>query len=298
MTFAAPLFLLAALAGLIPVLVHLIHRRRAKEVRFSTLRFLRLSVQKTRRRKYIEDLSLLALRAGVLILIALGLARPAVSNFGSLWGGSRTAAIAVVLDNSASMAVIDSGRPRLETARQAAEQVLSRLRQGDQVALLPTSGPPGPELGRLFRTHETVHQALDACRPSAERADLAAKIQQARDLLAGSDASRKEIYVLTDNQTLSWEGLKEPAPDDDPKKAREPPQAPVVLVNVAGDPAPNVALQGVSLSTRPRSRAQRSRPTSRCRIPRAFRSRSTWSCKSTACARPSALISTCRRAVR
>ena len=99
------------------------------------------------------------------------------------------------------MAVTDAGRPRFETARQAAEQVLARLRDGDQVALLPTGGPPGPELGRLFRTHETVRQALDQCRPSYERADLAAKLQQARDLLAQADAPAKEIYVFTDNQS-------------------------------------------------------------------------------------------------
>ena len=76
MTFAAPLFLLAALAGLIPVLVHLIHRQKAREVRFSTLRFLRISVQRTRRRKYVEDLSLLAVRVAVLLLIAAGAGAP------------------------------------------------------------------------------------------------------------------------------------------------------------------------------------------------------------------------------
>lgn len=247
MTFAAPLFLLAALAGLIPVFVHLIHRQKARVVHYSTLRFLRISVQRTRRRKYIEDMSLLAVRVAVLLLIAVGLARPALSSLATLWGGGRTAAIAIVLDNSASMAVVDGGRPRFETARQAAEQVLTRLREGDQVALLPTGGPPGPELGRLFRTHETVRQALDQCRPSYERADLAARLQQARDLLAQADAPSKEIYVLTDNQSLSWEGLKEPAQEDDPKQAKRP--APVVIVNVDREPAPNVALQTVSLSS-------------------------------------------------
>ena len=249
MTFAAPLFLLAALAGMIPVFVHLIHRQKARVVHFSTLRFLQISVQRTRRRKYIEDMSLLAVRVAVLLLIALGLARPALSSLATLWGGGRSAAIAIVLDNSASMAVVDAGRPRFETARQAAEQVLARLRVGDQVALLPTGGPPGPELGRLFRTHETVQQALDQCRPSYERADLAAKLQQARDLLAQADAPSKEIYVLTDDQSLSWEGLKEPAQEDDPKQAKRPAPAPVVIVNVDREPAPNVALQTVSLSS-------------------------------------------------
>ena len=249
MTFAAPLFLLAALAGLIPVFVHLIHSQKARLVHYSTLRFLRISVQRTRRRNYIEDVSLLAVRVAVLLLIALGLARPALSSLAALWGGGRTAAIAIVLDNSASMAVVDGGRPRFETARQAAEQVLARLREGDQVALLPTGGPPGPELGRLFRTHETVQQALDQCRPSYERADLAARLQQARDLLAQADAPSKEIYVLTDDQSLSWEGLKEPTQDDDPKQAKRPAPAPVVIVNVDREPAPNVALQTVSLSS-------------------------------------------------
>jgi hypothetical protein len=248
MTFAVPLFLLGALAGLIPVLVHLIHRQKAREVQFSTLRFLRVSVQRTRRRRYVEDLSLLALRVAVLLLIALGLARPAISRLAGLWGGGQTRAVAIILDNSASMALLDSGRPRFDTARQAAEQVLTGLRQGDQVALLPTGGPPGPELGRLVRTHETVRQALDQCRPSFERADLAAKLQHARELLDTAETPRKEIYVFTDNQRLSWEGLKEPTDSDESKQAKRHEGPPVVLVSVDRDPAPNVALQSLALS--------------------------------------------------
>ncbi|MGC8641827.1 MAG: vWA domain-containing protein [Isosphaeraceae bacterium] len=248
MTFAAPLFLLAALAGLVPVLVHLIHRQKAREIRFSTLRFLRISVQKTRRRKYVEDVSLLTVRVAVLLLLALGLARPAISSLAGLWGRGQTRAIAIVLDNSASMAVTDNGKPRFETAREGAEQVLARLRQGDQVALLPTGGAYGPELGQLFRTHETVRQALDQCRPSFERADLAAKLQQARDLLAAAQTPNKEIYVFSDNQKLSWEGLKDPAENADADKTKRPGEAPVILVNVDREPVPNVALQTVTVN--------------------------------------------------
>ena len=80
-------------------------------------------------------------------------------------------------------------------------------------------------------------------------ADLAARLQQARDLLAQADAPSKEIYVLTDNQSLSWEGLKEPAQEDDPKQAKRPAPAPVVIVNVDREPAPDVALKTVSLSS-------------------------------------------------
>ena len=185
----------------------------------------------------------------VLLLIALGLARPALTSLArSGAGAGRRPSRSCWTTPPAWRWSMAAGRGSIPPARRPSK-CSRRLREGDQVALLPTGGPPGPELGRLFRTHETVRQALDQCRPSYERADLAAKLQQARDLLAQADAPSKEIYVLTDNQSLSWEGLKEPAQEDDPKKAKRPGPAPVVIVNVNREPAPNVALQTVSLSS-------------------------------------------------
>ncbi len=83
MTFAAPLFLIAALAAAIPLLMHLMNRQRAKQLPFSTLRFLKISAQKTRRRKRIHDVLLMAIRMAVLLLIAAGLAKPTVTTFGA-----------------------------------------------------------------------------------------------------------------------------------------------------------------------------------------------------------------------
>ena len=142
MSFAAPLFLIAALAGIIPVVLHMINRQRAKELPFSTLRFLRISVQKTRRRKRVHDVLLMLIRTLVLLLIALGLAKPALRSLGSLLGGGATSAVAIILDNSASMGTIDRGRMRFKTALSAAEQIMAQLRDGDEVALFLTGGPP------------------------------------------------------------------------------------------------------------------------------------------------------------
>ena len=82
MSFAVPLFLLATVAGAIPVVLHLIHRQKAREVPFPTLRFLRLSVERTRRRKYVDDLALLLVRVAILVLVAVGLARPILHRLG------------------------------------------------------------------------------------------------------------------------------------------------------------------------------------------------------------------------
>jgi len=87
MTFGAAAFLLAAFAAAIPVILHMINRQKAKQLPFSTLRFLKISVQKTRRRRQIHDLLLMLLRMAVLVLIAIGLARPVVERLPLLLGG-------------------------------------------------------------------------------------------------------------------------------------------------------------------------------------------------------------------
>jgi len=292
MTFAVPLFLIASLAAAIPVVLHMIHRQKAQQLPFSTLRFLRLSVEKTRRRKRIHDVLLMVLRAAVLLLLAVGLARPTLTSLSSLWGRADTA-VAIILDNSASMGMVDQGQVRFRTALGAAEQIVGQLREGDQVALLLSGGPVLPELGKLDRTQEQVRQMLlqwlNAPSPtggvSYERADLGVKIQQARTLLAESEAASKQIYVLTDLQRLSWEstaggpehtlslreraGVRASQAGDDtqsphpnplpkgegtdgealPKGEGEGNEIPIILVDCNRAPAPNVAVAGVSLAT-------------------------------------------------
>jgi hypothetical protein len=266
MTFAAPLFLIAALAGIIPLVLHMINRQKAVQAPFPTLRFLQISVRKTRRRKQIHDLLLLLLRVALLLLLAAGLAKPTLSSLRTLLGGAQSAVV-LVLDNSASMGTIDRGQPRLDTALAAAGQVLDELGDGDLVGLLVSGGPPLAESGRLDRTQEKVRQMLGQCRVSYQRADLGSCVRQARDLLVKSDAPNKLIYVLTDNQKLSWEnsplparagqGSSVPAQPAGPKSPAATPMASppddqaaditLVVVDCNRAAEPDVAVQGLDL---------------------------------------------------
>ena len=262
MTFAAPLFLIAALAAAIPVILHLINRQKAKDLPFSTLRFLRISAEKTRRRRRIHDLLLMLLRVAVLVLIAAGLAGPTLTHLGALWGGARSAVV-ISLDNSASMGMVDQERVRFETATDAATQIMDELGPDDQVALMLTGGPKFPEQGRFDRTHEKVRQMLAQCSVSYQAADLGPKVQEARKLLEKSKASNKHIYVITDLQKHAWENLA-PAKDGveaagaqgtvgqpTPRTAEDENDAeevPVIVVDCNRVPMPNVAVQGVALS--------------------------------------------------
>lgn len=256
MTFAVPLFLAAALAAAIPVILHMVNRQRAKQLPFPTLRFLRVSVEKTRRRKRITDVLLMLVRSSILVFIALGLAKPTVTNLKSLFRTGASSAVAVVFDNSASMGTVDNDRPRFDTAQAAAGQVLDQLRDGDQVAFFPTCGTPFPQQGKLDRSQDQVRQMLAGTRLAYERADLGAQIIEARKLLAKADATNRQIFVISDMQRVSWESLKrqseaaaKPAPGDEPLSAEERTarDIPLILVDTHRAPKPNVAVTGLSL---------------------------------------------------
>jgi len=241
MSFAAPVFLIAILAGLIPVLLHMINRQKATEMPFSTLRFLRLSAQRTRRRKYVHDVLLLLLRIAALVLIAIALAKPVIGRLGNLFGGDAESAVVIILDNSASMGTTDQEGLRWDRAVGAAEQLLDQLGDGDTVALLTTCGPGRTDSTRLYVNHENVRQQLGVTRLSYEQADLAAQLRAARKLLEKSDAPNREIYLLTDMQAVSWSGLRQK------RDSTADEEIPVVIVDLHAKPKPNVALRTIEL---------------------------------------------------
>lgn len=263
MTFGAAAFLLAAFAAVIPPILHMINRQRAKQLPFSTLRFLKISVQKTRRRRQIRDFLLMLVRMAVLIFIAVGLARPTLTRLRSFLGSGQTA-IAIILDNSASMGWTDEGRPRFEAALAAANQIINELQPGDQVVLWTTSGPKYPELGHWDQTHDQTRQLLAQIAqhgPSFESGRLGHLIQQARQELLETMAPNRFVFVITDNQTVAWEDLNPEHAEGNGENqqpgaattngAADPRlrQIPVVVIDCAQNPKPNVAIRRAELHT-------------------------------------------------
>jgi hypothetical protein len=93
--------MLAALAAVaLPVLAHLIFRRRSRPVDLGTLRFLKIAVRRDTRRRWVKRWLLLALRVGCVVLLVLLFARPYRAE--SLGGGD-TGLTVILIDRSASM---------------------------------------------------------------------------------------------------------------------------------------------------------------------------------------------------
>src|SRR5881394_2959969 len=139
MGFLNPLLLFGLAAVSVPIIIHLLNRRKFQKVVWAAMRFIQASVEKNQKRMRLEDMILLALRCLLLALLALALSRPAIlSNASDVFGQSKVTAV-IILDNSRSMGMSDGTTTRLEKARRAAEQTLDSMPPGSAAAVFLAS---------------------------------------------------------------------------------------------------------------------------------------------------------------
>src|SRR5690349_16230736 len=79
MAFLNAFFLGGLVLASVPIIIHLLNRRRFMRVDWAPMKYLKLTIKTNRRRLRIEQLILLAVRTLVVILIVLAVARPVLS---------------------------------------------------------------------------------------------------------------------------------------------------------------------------------------------------------------------------
>ena len=216
--FLNPLFLIGALTAGIPVVIHMIYKKKAPRVLFSTVRFLKLSVERTAHRQRLQDLLLLIMRCLLFGLLAMAFAKPFVRPGGLFRGSSANSNLVLVIDNSYSMACTHEGRTRYARAKGAAQQIIKGLGERDKAALVFTCGQESrssvaaeddadaawAKYSVLSSDLDGLFEAVGSSQVSNERCNVVWSITKAREILAQSDEPNKEIYVLSDLQALAW----------------------------------------------------------------------------------------------
>ena len=197
--FATP-GMLAALAVLtIPVIAHLTGYQEVRKVFFPSLRFLRASQQKVRRRTRLEALLLLLLRMLALAALVLLFARPTVTWTATALAGADPARPSVLLlDTSASMHSRLADGAVFDRARSRAIELLQTLSSGTPAAVIAfdqTTTVLGPG---FTETHEQLVEALDAVTVGAQGTDLSAALARARTLLRDEGVGSANVFVLSD----------------------------------------------------------------------------------------------------
>lgn len=204
LSFLNPSFLWALPVTAIPVLLHLLSRRKLPEVPFPTTNFLRILEPREIRRIRLREILLLILRTLALLLLVLAFARPAVTPANAVTNAA--AAVGLLLDESESMAAIEEhGRPRITEAKGRARSLIEASRAGDAIAIAYASRGDEPVAER-GDDRVRLRRALERVEATPQPARMAAALGSLRRTLERSPLSTRELYVVSDFQRGNWSG--------------------------------------------------------------------------------------------
>lgn len=203
MNFANPVFLLGMLGMLVPLIIHLWRRRRAKTIRFGAIRFLLQSERATRRRRKFWEYLLLMVRMLSIGVLSMALAGPfKMESIPSLSLGAEQSSLVMILDDSMSMSREKLSRTLFERARQSALGALNQLPDYDYVGLvLAASGEEVP----LTKNHGQIRQMLEKASAGWQKARMIQSISRAEQMLSRAESPGKKVVVFTDLQRASFE---------------------------------------------------------------------------------------------
>jgi hypothetical protein len=193
--------LLWALAAVVlPLLIHLLTRRKLRVVTVSTIAFLkRLEKEKIRQLK-LRQLLLLLLRMLIVALLVLVFVRPTLRHRQSVLAQRAAATAVVVLDNSLSMAAAPEGVSLLAQARNQAQRLAELFAAGDEIFLITAAKPARLVSAKALLSPERFSSLVAAIQQTSAETDLAGALTLAREKLTDSRHVNRELYVLSDGR--------------------------------------------------------------------------------------------------
>ncbi|MFL2546076.1 MAG: BatA domain-containing protein [Candidatus Rariloculaceae bacterium] len=197
MTLLAPAFLFGLLAIGVPLWLHRLSSENPNRQPFSSVMFLEPGEPRRVLAKKLQYLLLLALRIGILMLVAFAFARPALQGAAQTILGETASLQVIVMDVSASLGYGD----RWDRAQDAADDIINDLEASDLGQLVAA--------GRLTRVMDDpsldrvgLRQALNTLEPELFRIDYGQLVSGLDGIVRGVEIP-VVVHLVTDLQRSS-----------------------------------------------------------------------------------------------
>jgi hypothetical protein len=202
MTFLQPWVLMALPVALLPVVIHLIHLFRRRQVKWAAMIFLRAAQQMNKGLSRLRQILILALRVLAVAAILLVVGRPLAGGWLGLTGGAPDTVL-ILLDRSASMEQTDLATgvsKRMAGLRNLAKAINDTTGRRSRLVLIDSAlGKPLPldRADALLDVPQT--EATDTA------ADIPALMQAALDYITTNKTGRTDVWLLSDLQQSDWD---------------------------------------------------------------------------------------------
>jgi hypothetical protein len=217
MSFVFPALLAGLVLTGVPLLLHLIMRRKPRRQPFPAFRYLVKRHRTNQRRLRLRHLLLLALRVGLILLICLALARPRALNERLQLSSDRALAAVFLFDTSYSMEYAVANRSRLDEAKRRALELLDRLPEGSRVAILDSAENVESGRGEWVLNLIQARERISQLRLKPANQPVTTRLQSAYRLFAELASSRSPeqtlprfLCVFSDRTLASWDAGKLP----------------------------------------------------------------------------------------
>jgi len=194
MSFIAPLFLLGALAVAVPFWLHRLQTQSSDRKPFSSAMLLETTEQQVHVQKKLKYLALLALRAALLIFIALAFAKPLWTDPETLPGPGPDGTHLVLVDTSASMSRDGAFEQAISLARQAIDAA-----PGGAMLQVFSASTAVREESELSADRGVHLAALQGLGPDPSRLEFG-QVMTAIDRLAETMPSPVTLHIVSDFQ--------------------------------------------------------------------------------------------------
>ena len=207
--FANPLMLGWLAAAGVPLVIHLLSRRRYREMQWAAMSFLISALRKNARRVQLEQWLLLALRTLIVLLVVLALAEPFLEATGITPSSSNHVHKVIVVDSSFSMAFKPTDKSRFDRAKELAHRIVEESLTGDGFTLVMLAAPPRAVVATPAFEPRDFRAEIDNLVLPHGGADLPATLAMIESLIeqAQHDHPRfthHQVFFLTDLGRNTW----------------------------------------------------------------------------------------------
>lgn len=182
----------------IPVIIHLLNRRRIRKIKFSSLEFLTELARRRMRKINLRRILILALRTAAVILIVMAFGRPTLRGASFLLPGKAPKNVIVCLDASYSMGVDKRQGTAFTAAKEIASTIVDEAGKHDAINLVLFSDRADVQFEQGTRNKSLILNAIGKAELTSETTSIRRAVDEAYDLVDASDLSGGEIYVVSD----------------------------------------------------------------------------------------------------
>jgi hypothetical protein len=231
-------FLIGLVAAAVPIIIHLLNRRKVKRVKFSSLEFLDEVNKQRMRRINLRRILILILRTLAILALVFAFARPTLRS-GLLFAGSVPKNVVVCVDASFSMGAAMESGTAFDAAKKIATDVVDEASSSDVINVVAFAKSAEALLEQGTRNKGVVKSTIERVELTSETTSIRGAIDRALDVIAKSDVNGGEVYVVSDFRASEDSSLVD--------EAKIPADVRVYFVPVYDEDVDNVSIDRIGV---------------------------------------------------